>query len=140
MSSLATNYSGMHTTSDVWTGASPHLPRRAVGRTWAEKDGAKPHDRFSCVSQAQIGDQLKAIETDRFRTVQATNRWVPHISLVFREIWDTTALSKTLLATGDDRSRFVESHISRKTSEIPEFPVRGTKQRPRLRLSSRKAA
>jgi hypothetical protein len=31
-----------------WTGApgSPNLPRRAVGRTWAENDGAKPHDCF----------------------------------------------------------------------------------------------
>jgi hypothetical protein len=34
----------------------------------------------------------------------------------------------------------VVSHISRKTSEIPGFPVRGSKQRPRVRLSLRKAA
>src|SRR5450631_1526706 len=31
-----------------WTGAprSPNPPRLAVGRTWAEKDGAKPHHSF----------------------------------------------------------------------------------------------
>jgi hypothetical protein len=34
----------------------------------------------------------------------------------------------------------VESHISRKTSEMPGFPVRGTIQQPRVRLSLRKAA
>jgi hypothetical protein len=38
------------------------------------------------------------------------------------------------------RGRAVESHISRKTSEMPGFPVRGTKQQPRVRLSLRKAA
>jgi hypothetical protein len=38
------------------------------------------------------------------------------------------------------RKSAVESHISRKTSEMPGFPVRGTRQRPRVRLSSRKAA
>jgi HlyD family secretion protein len=66
MGLLATNRLGIPTKSDhgtdLWTGA-PGSPQR----TWAEKDGAKPHDRFSCVSQAQIDDQLKAIETDRFR-------------------------------------------------------------------------
>jgi hypothetical protein len=43
----------------------------------------------------------------------------------------------------DGRSRrlaAVVSHISRETSEMPGFPVRGTKQRPRARLSLRKAA
>jgi hypothetical protein len=70
----------------------------------------------------------------------ATNRRVAHISLVFREMWDTTALSLKLSAPGVDQFRFVESHISRKTSEIPGFPVHGTKQLPRVRLSSRKAA
>jgi HlyD family secretion protein len=53
-----------------WTGA-PRSPQR----TWAEKDGPEPHDRFSYISkgrhflgqQAQISDLLKAFETNHFR-------------------------------------------------------------------------
>ena len=44
-------------------------------------------------------------------SVPATDRWVPHISLVFREMWDATDLK-----TGKDTA--VVSHISRKTSEM----------------------
>ena len=44
------------------------------------------------------------------------------ISLVFREIWDSTALSWQLLrfdlSSQGGELRFVVSHISRKTSEI----------------------
>ena len=62
------------------------------------------------------------------KSVPATNRWVPHISLVFREMWDTTALSFSLFtplfAPVGERLRFVVSHISRKTSEIWGTPVR----------------
>ena len=47
---------------------------------------------------------------------------VPHISLVFREMWDTTTLSLQLLRLDapldGDPLRFVVSHISRKTSEM----------------------
>jgi hypothetical protein len=31
-----------------------------------------------------------------FGSIPATNRWVPHISLVFREMWDTARLSPSL--------------------------------------------
>src|ERR1700739_100189 len=60
-------------------------------------------------------------------SVSKTNRWVPHISLVFREMWDTTALSFTPFrpsAPAGDGLEFVESHISRKTSEMWGTPVR----------------
>jgi hypothetical protein len=44
---------------------------------------------------------------------------VPHISLVFREMWDTTNLNeKCLLGSKVRRLKAVVSHISRKTSEI----------------------
>ncbi len=44
---------------------------------------------------------------------------MPHISLVFREMWDTTALNLKLLTPHERLTlRFVVSHISRKTSEI----------------------
>jgi hypothetical protein len=42
---------------------------------------------------------------------------VPHISLVFREMWDATALHLHLSKVRKTLS-FVVSHISRKTSEI----------------------
>jgi len=45
-------------------------------------------------------------------------RWVPHISLVFREMWDTTNLNLSYVGPGIRRSRAVESHISQKTSEM----------------------
>jgi hypothetical protein len=44
--------------------------------------------------------------------------WVPHISLVFREVWDTTALDRRIPGPTNERVRFAVSHISRKTSEI----------------------
>jgi hypothetical protein len=43
---------------------------------------------------------------------------VPHISLVFREMWDSTALDLHFFSMNKRRLRFVESHISRKTSEM----------------------
>ena len=44
---------------------------------------------------------------------------VPHISLVFREMWDSTALNPQQSAHYQHlRSRAVVSHISRKTSEM----------------------
>jgi len=44
---------------------------------------------------------------------------VPHISLVFREMWDTTALNPRYSAHYQLlRSISVVSHISRKTSEM----------------------
>ncbi len=49
----------------------------------------------------------------------ATKLRVPHISLVFREMWDTTAFD---LCASEPNRRFslrsVVSNISRKTSEI----------------------
>jgi multidrug efflux pump subunit AcrA (membrane-fusion protein) len=51
-----------------------------------------------------------------------TNRWVPHISLVFREMWDATAVPLThvgqVFASSTAGFKLVVSHISRKTSEI----------------------
>jgi HlyD family secretion protein len=74
-------------------------------------------------------------------SVPATNRRVPHISLVSREMWETTALHRSVLfARFAKKVKVRVSHFSRKTSEIPEFPVRGPKRRPRVRLSLRKAA
>jgi hypothetical protein len=65
-------------------------------------------------------------------------------------MWDATAVFLQLCALVDNlsvdshierqRLRSVESHISRKTSEIPGFPVRSASQVPRVRLSLRKAA
>jgi hypothetical protein len=52
--------SGIHKTSVTWTGA-PGSP----WRTWAEKDGAKPNERF--LLRAQVHNLLKAIETFHFR-------------------------------------------------------------------------
>jgi hypothetical protein len=51
-------------------------------------------------------------------SVPTTNERVPHISLVFREMWDTTAAIYILRLLRDCQSRSVVSHISRKTSEI----------------------
>ena len=33
-------------------------------------------------------------------SVPTTNRWVPHISLVFREMWDSTVLSLQVFRMG----------------------------------------
>ena len=43
---------------------------------------------------------------------------MPHISLVFREMWDTTNLDVGLLGWESCRWSAVVFHISRKTSEI----------------------
>ena len=55
-------------------------------------------------------------------SVSKTNRRVPHISLVFREMWDATAVPLTrfgpVFATNIEGSKLVVSHISRETSEI----------------------
>ena len=46
-------------------------------------------------------------------------RWVPHISLVFCEMWDTTTVTlQVLVLDGNFRLRFVVSQISQKTSEM----------------------
>jgi hypothetical protein len=48
-----------------------------------------------------------------------TNRWVPHISLVFGEMWDTTKLDlKCSLWVESLGAIAVVSHILRKTSEM----------------------
>jgi HlyD family secretion protein len=47
--------------------------------------------------------------------VSKTNSWVPHISLVFREMWDATAVPFTrfgpVCASGSERSKFVVPHV-----------------------------
>jgi hypothetical protein len=52
------------------------------------------------------------------RSLSAEESRVPHISLVFREMWDRTALDRGIPDPPNKRLRFVESHISRKTSEM----------------------
>ncbi len=52
------------------------------------------------------------------KSFPSTKRRVPHISLVFREMWETTALDQRSLGRTHKRLRFVASHFSRKTSEI----------------------
>ena len=47
---------------------------RSHQRTWDKKDGAKPHQSSETFPQSRT--------------------WVPHISLVFGEMWDSTALSR----------------------------------------------
>jgi hypothetical protein len=48
-----------------------------------------------------------------------TDARVPHISLVFREMWGTTNLDRNfLLGVKACGARAVVSHISRKTSEM----------------------
>jgi hypothetical protein len=51
-------------------------------------------------------------------SVLAEEPRVPHISLVFREMWDTTALDRRVVGATCEKLRFVVSHISRKTSEM----------------------
>ncbi len=51
-------------------------------------------------------------------SVLTTDQWVPHISLVFREMWDTTAANLKFLAVQRLPGEIRVSHISRKTSEI----------------------
>ena len=44
---------------------------------------------------------------------------VPHISLVFREMWDTTDVDRSVHRMNrESRGGAVVSHISRKTSEM----------------------
>ena len=50
-----------------------------------------------------------------FGSVPVTEPRVPHISLVFREMWDTTVLD---LRTSRPQIKIAVSHISRKTSEM----------------------
>jgi hypothetical protein len=61
--------------------------------------------------------------------LSSTKRGVPHISLVFREMWDTTALHVLLSKVGKKVKVRGVPHISRKKSEIwgtPRF-VEGRK-------------
>jgi hypothetical protein len=44
--------------------------------------------------------------------------WVPHISLVFCEMWETTNLNLSYVGPGIRRPKVVVSHISQKTSEM----------------------
>jgi hypothetical protein len=60
---------------------------------------------------------------------------VPHISLVFREMWDTTAANSQSFAPQTKSFGFVASHISRKTSEIPRVSCSLRRTKPGVRLS-----
>jgi len=51
---------------------------------------------------------------------------VPHISLVFGEMWDSTALTPRLLTLNQQFEVDIrQSHISRKTNEMWGTPFRG---------------
>src|SRR5271155_908958 len=60
----ATYHPGIKTKLDPWTGA-PGSPQR----TWAEENGAKPHNRFPCLCNEKhfLDDLLKAFEAHHFR-------------------------------------------------------------------------
>jgi hypothetical protein len=51
-------------------------------------------------------------------SLPSKNRGVPHISLVFREMWDATNLNLFVPTLQRGTWRAVVSHMSRKTSEI----------------------
>ncbi len=48
-------------------------------------------------------------------------RWVPHISLVFREMWDTTNPN-----VRDGCPTFAKGYVGLKKTRRPGFPVRCT--------------
>src|SRR5271156_2089142 len=64
----ATYHPGIKTKLDPWTGnwtGAPGSPQR----TWAEENGAKPHNRFPCLCNEKhfLDDLLKAFEAHHFR-------------------------------------------------------------------------
>jgi hypothetical protein len=91
----------------------PTLPRRMTlltlfGMTFL---------RF-CVRQKHSRTRYATLLADLFSQPYNRSR-VPHISLVFREMWDTTALHVQFFRVRRPRGLIsVVSHISRKTSEI----------------------
>src|ERR1700733_2157853 len=93
-------------------------PNDSAGRFLCHPTGSRPRH----LSQLLSTRNPLAIHrnTPRRLTAQAaTKSWVPHISLVFREMWDTTTLDlRTLEPNRHFSLRSVVSHISRKTSEI----------------------
>ena len=61
--------------------------------------------------------------------VPATKRRVPHISLVFREMWDTTAVNRRLVGSTDENIEFRGiPHLAKNERDMghPRF-VAGTK-------------
>jgi hypothetical protein len=59
---------------------------------------------------------------------RASDQRVPHISLVFGEMWDSATLPPTAFGIPNSSTTQIMvrvSHISQETSEIPGFPVRG---------------
>jgi hypothetical protein len=73
---------------------------------------------FCFVSGHDFSRAVKAQKKTGFRvcrssSVPTTNQGVPHISLVFREMWETTAADLHSSAPWDCQSRSVVSHISR---------------------------
>ena len=58
-------------------------------------------------------------------TFPSTKRGVPHISLVFREMWDTTASNRQTVNPYPHISwKYVVPNISRKTSETWDTLIR----------------
>ena len=94
-------------------------------------------------------EEWKAIESAARRSGVKVARikkqlWASPVFLahvLWREHGAPRRVSASFHSTGKScQHRDVVSHISRKTSEMPGFPVRGSKQRQRVRLSLRKAA
>jgi hypothetical protein len=50
--------------------------------------------------------------------------WVPHISLVFREMWDSANLNLTPIGLARVWGIELQNPTYRKKREIPGFPVR----------------
>ena len=62
---------------------------------------------------------FEGCENSKSNDLASQRTWVPHISLVFREMWDSTALTPKLLTRNPQfEVNIRQSHISRKTSEM----------------------
>src|SRR5271165_1236230 len=87
----------LHLASSPLLMAAPRLTSIGVSlRTEQAKEcqhgsysGRVPHVRPSVRGPKKTGEALQSF----WSLVPATDRWVPHISLVFREMWDTTNLN-----------------------------------------------
>jgi hypothetical protein len=74
--------------------------------------------------QASISRVPAGAVSCRPSTVKVTSAMVSYLAP-----WSWVLTLELCSTEKAEWSRFVESHISRKTSEIPELPVRGTIQR-----------
>jgi hypothetical protein len=111
------------------TGRVPHVrpsvrgPKKisstalTIGLTTKPRVPHTPDFLWSLVGSASFM-RLSLEERRTSIPVESRVQEIRGISLVFREMWDTTAHNGQPFKVEDERSRFVVSHISRKTSEI----------------------